>query len=198
MDAALVLPPFYYKSVGAAGLTDYFRRLLDAAVPDRWPLLLYHIPAVSGVPIPLETVESLEQYFPDRLAGIKDSGGDLEHTRTAIRRFPQLSIFTGSDNHVLPAVEAGGAGAITALANVVGDVLVAIWSGHIGGHDMTSTQAQLAGLRAAASEYLLVAVVKHLLAEVHGLPEWPLRPPLESLTRAERQALAAATRQYLY
>ncbi len=47
-DAALVLPPFYYKNPSIEGLVSFYKPVLDAA---RIPVMLYNIPQLSGVPI---------------------------------------------------------------------------------------------------------------------------------------------------
>src|SRR2546426_5873655 len=56
-DGALVLPPFFFKNPSAAGIADYFRRVLDIA---EIPILLYSIPQQTAIPITDEVLEYLK------------------------------------------------------------------------------------------------------------------------------------------
>ena len=49
---------------------------------------------------------------------MKDSSGDWNNTRLLIERFPELAIFPGAETLLLPALQAGGAGCISASCNV--------------------------------------------------------------------------------
>lgn len=53
----------------------------------RLRIYLYHIPAVSGVPIGHALLERLLKAYPKVIAGIKDSGGDWQHTQSLIKHF---------------------------------------------------------------------------------------------------------------
>ena len=173
-DAQVVLPAFYYKAVGPEGLVDWFLRVADGAGAGA-RIFLYHIPAVSGVAVPLEVVERLLEAAPGVVVGIKDSSGDMEHTR-ALCRLSGLAVFTGNDRHLADCLAAGGAGAVTALANVCGDLARSVYEGGPDG-DMT----RLAAARQAFDAYPSIAAVKGLLAYRFGLPRWPVRPPLTNL-----------------
>jgi 4-hydroxy-tetrahydrodipicolinate synthase len=182
-DAQVVLPPFYFKAIEPAGLTDWHLRLADA-IGDEARVLLYHIPAVSGVAVPVETVRELRDAAPTVFVGIKDSSSNLEHTRE-LCAIAGLSVFTGTDSHLAECLAAGGAGAITALANVCGGLVRAVFDG--------GTAAQVAALsqaRAIFETYPSVAAVKALVHREAGLPWWPVRPPLRDLRPEEARALA--------
>ena len=49
---ALVLPPFFFKNVPEAGVFAYYRQLIERVNNPTLRIVLYHIPAVSGVPSP--------------------------------------------------------------------------------------------------------------------------------------------------
>lgn len=188
-DATLLLPAFYFKAVSADGVTDYLRHVFDAAVPRDGRVLLYHIPGVSGVPIAFETLAALRDEFPGCCAGIKDSGGDLAHTLALCATFPDLAIFTGTDRDLAAVLPAGASGAISALANVRGDLDRAVFDRVQAGESTGAANASLQAARAVLDRYPPVPALKALLADLHGLPGWPVRPPLVDLPPQERQAL---------
>jgi 4-hydroxy-tetrahydrodipicolinate synthase len=183
-DGQLVLPGFYFKGVSDRGIVDWFLRLADGAPGAN--ILLYHIPAVSGVGIPVPVAAELVQRLPGVVTGIKDSSGDLDNT-LALCAIDSLAVFTGTDTHLAACLAAGGAGAITALANVLGEDLRAVYDGA-----PTADTAFLLAARAAFEAYASVPAVKGLLARSFGLPRWRVRPPLMDLREDEVRALAEA------
>jgi 4-hydroxy-tetrahydrodipicolinate synthase len=179
--AVLVAPPWYYDAT-PAGTTRYFEALL-AELPSHARVLLYHIPAVTGVPIADETLHELSRRFGPLIAGAKDSSGDIDHSARWIAEFPELAIFPGSDSLAARAAELGAAGTITLLGNVFPEELDAIRAGDA----VAARQRFLAEVRALTQQFPRHAALKHLLHVVSGLPRAAVRPPLEELT-AEQEA----------
>jgi 4-hydroxy-tetrahydrodipicolinate synthase len=187
-DAVLLLPPFFFKSVGIVGTTRAFATVLEA-LPDDARALLYHIPQITGVPVSPEVVSALRAAFGPLVAGLKDSGADLAATERLLATFPELAIFTGTDNHLPAALDRGAVGAITALASVAGAWLRTAYDQHTGGGVDPEVATRLTALRAAADAYPLCPAVKALLPPLRDLPLWPVRPPLVDLAPAEQAAL---------
>src|SRR5207247_10913608 len=79
--AALVLPPFYYKGVADDGLMAYVEAIVAATERRPIPIYLYHFPALSGVAWHVGLVARLVARFGGRIAGLKDSSGDLGFAR---------------------------------------------------------------------------------------------------------------------
>src|SRR3954447_3669471 len=74
---ALVLPPFYYKGVPDDGLARYIETLVTATAARPIPIYLYHYPALSGLPWHPKLIRRLLDAFGGRMAGLKDSSGDM-------------------------------------------------------------------------------------------------------------------------
>ena len=117
-DAALVLPPFFYKQSGEAGVLAWYRALCDL-LPSNGKIILYHIPPMTGVAITPTVIDGLLASHPQHILGIKDSAVDAAHTAMLCSRYPQLRIYTGNAPLLGQAVIDGAAGSILAIANIV-------------------------------------------------------------------------------
>lgn len=191
-DAAIVVPPFYYKNVPVEGLLTYYRRLLDEAVPDDGHILLYHIPQVSHVPVSFELLEGLSDLAPDRFVGLKDSSGDLAYLQELRRRFPQLRVFVGTDRLLLEGLRLGTAGCITAAVNVLAPLDTAVYRAFTSGRqsEADDLQAELTIARDVLERHMpFPPTIKHLLSRRYGGSGWEPRPPLVGLSAEERAAL---------
>ncbi len=116
----LMLPPFYYKGVSDDGLFRSFAEVIERVGETRLRVYLYHIPPVAQVPITLGLVERLLAAYPAQIAGMKDSGGDWSNTKSFLDAFAKagFDVFAGSETFLLQNMRHGGAGCISATANV--------------------------------------------------------------------------------
>src|SRR5436309_45002 len=144
----LMLPPFYYKDVSEEGLYRYFSEVVQRVGDARLKIYLYHIPLVAVVGITTGLVERLLAAYPNAIAGMKDSSGDWNNTKTfldafavrarhddsATRRAVSLhprgsndlemdtqtsfDVFVGSESFLLAGMRNGVVGTISATANV--------------------------------------------------------------------------------
>jgi 4-hydroxy-tetrahydrodipicolinate synthase len=126
----VMLPPFYYKGVSEQGLFDAYSQVIDAVADDRLRIVLYHIPPISQIPLSHELIARLCERYPGTIAGVKDSGGQLEHMASLAKTFPQLAILAGADPFLLPLMQAGGSGCITATSNLAARELRAVFDKH--------------------------------------------------------------------
>jgi len=174
--AALVLPPFYYKGVTRAGIVAFYERLADAVRPPNGSLLLYHFPALSGVPFDDELVAQLLAELPQPIGGLKDSANDLGFERSLRERFPQLAVYPSSEEHIAFARENRCAGIISGS--------VALWP-RLGARAWNSGNAgdiaRARNLRAQIASTELIASVRKRVAEQTGDPSWQrCLPPLRA------------------
>ena len=122
----LMLPPFYYKDVSEEGLYRYFSDVVQRVGDARLRIYLYHIPPVAMVGITPRLVERLLKAYPSAIAGMKDSSGDWNNTKTFLDAFAETApsaqtgfdVFVGSETFLLANMRNGGAGTISATANV--------------------------------------------------------------------------------
>lgn len=190
----LMLPPFYYKGVSDEGLFSFYSELIQKVGNSKLRVYLYHIPQVSNVPITFNLIEKLLKEYPDTIAGIKDSSGDWENTRGMLENFqPQgFDVFSGSETFLLATLKAGGAGCISATANV-NPAAIAHLAEHYEDKNASELQTQLDAVRDQFQGYVMIAGMKAVIAHHKNDPDWvTVRPPLTDLTAAEQKTLVAA------
>lgn len=184
--AVLMLPPFYYKGVSEEGLFRSYAKVFEA-LPDA-RVLLYHIPQVAGVGLPVSLVARLKRAFPRNVRGIKDSSGDFENTKAVLRAVPDdFDVFVGSEKFLLANLRAGGAGCITATANVNARAIVQAF------HQRTDeAQARIDEVRAAYQQLPMIPALKEAIARRTGDEAWRIvRPPLVELSDEQRKLIPA-------
>jgi 4-hydroxy-tetrahydrodipicolinate synthase len=190
---ALLLPPFFYKNPSEDGLFAYFSEVINRVGGDI-RFYLYHFPAQSAVPFTLDLVGRLLKAFPGKVKGIKDSSGDFANTKGYADHFAKdgFEVYCGDDGALQSLLAAGGAGCITAAANVgcsVSARVYAAWDKAAG----AEAQVQLAAIRKAVTSAPLIPALKALVARRTGEPAWNnIRPPHMRLSAEAANKLFAA------
>lgn len=217
----LMLPPFYYKDVSEEGLYRYFSEVVQRVGDDRLRIYLYHIPPVAIVGITPKLVERLLKAYPNAIAGMKDSSGDWRNTEVFLDEFAKdgFDVFVGSETFLLANMRNGGAGTISATANVNPAAIDALHEsaksqapkprpqgnskqrsagaavGSVSAdEDLDTQQAQLNVVREVFSSRKfssMIAALKQAIAIHTNIPEWArVRPPLVELTHEQAKLLA--------
>ena len=122
VDAVLIVTPYYLKPK-AKGLYDHY---FTVAEKTDIPILLYNIPACTGVELPWTVVEDLVDI--DNIVGIKDSSGDYKYFSALLEKVSdKISVLIGWDENVLGALAGGAAGCILGSANVIPKIWLEIY-----------------------------------------------------------------------
>ncbi len=186
-DGLMIVPPFYFKRIDDEGLIAYYEAVVKA-LPRDARVLLYNIPAMSGVEITDGLLDNLAERYP-QVVGIKDTSGSLQRLKRYVERYPGLSVYCGSDGLVARGFRAGAIGAISAVANVFPELLKAAREASLAGERGEREQAAIDRARALLGRYPQQSAIKHALRILGGLPQTHVRPPLRDLTAAEAAAL---------
>jgi 4-hydroxy-tetrahydrodipicolinate synthase len=193
----LMLPPFYYKGVSDDGLFRSFAEVIERVGDARLRVYLYHIPPVAQVPITLALVERLLKAYPTQIAGMKDSGGEWSNTRAFLDAFATsgFDVFAGSETFLLQNMRHGGAGCISATANVHPGPIARVFDSWRAA-DADAQQARLDVIRGVFQKFPMIPALKSAIAHHGGDAGWAtVRPPLVALTAAQANALAAELAQ---
>jgi len=199
----LMLPPFYYKNASEEGLYRYFSEVVQRVGDTRLRIYLYHIPPVAIVGVSVKLVERLLKAYPNAIAGMKDSSGDWNNTKTFLDAFAVragravsgFDVFVGSESFLLANMRNGGAGTISATVNVNPAAIHKLYKQWNTVDDADQQQAKLNVVREVFSSRKfasMIAALKEAIAIYGNDPEWVrARPPLVELTREQGELLAA-------
>jgi len=185
-DAALVVPPYYFRKATDNGLFAWFSELIRKAVPADKYVVGYHFPSVAGIGFSIELLTRLKDAFPIQFAGIKDSSHDVDLAHNLGEKFgSDLVVLTGTDTYLQMAMENKAAGCITAPANLISPDLRDVWDGVRAGQDISEAQKRVDEQRHILEKYPpFPSTLKALLHRLHGFPRWSVRPPLEAISEA--------------
>lgn len=189
----LMLPPFYYKNCSDEGLYRHYSEVIERIADPRLQIYLYHIPPVAQVPITLGLIERLLKKYPANIAGIKDSSGDWENTKALLSNFAAdgFHVFAGSELFLLDTLRHGGAGCISATANVNPKKIYEVFA------EWKSDQADalqdgLNATRKVFQAFPMISAMKYAVAQWSNDPAWnKVRPPLVELTPEQQTTLMA-------
>ena len=186
-EAVIVVTPHYYKGrMTPAALERYYEQVADASPV---PVILYSVPANTGIDLPIETVVRLAQHA--NILGIKDSGGDVVKIGRMVQAVPSgFAVLAGSAGFLLAAMSVGAVGGITALANLAAGPLSRLIAAFESGDHRTAREIQAALLEpnlAVTSRYGVPGLKTAL--DLTGMYGGPVRPPLLPLTADEKSSL---------
>ena len=185
VDGVVVVTPFYYPLDGDAAVGHY--RAVAASVDV--PVYVYHIPSKTGNELSLETLERIAAV--DGIAGLKDSSKDVPWLGQAIARAPELTFVAGSDSLLVPGLDAGCTGLVSAVANAFPELIVDLYEAYAEGDRARAKelQAHVYDVRTAIKRGPYMAGVKEALS-LRGHEFGPLRAPLRRMDDDDREALA--------
>jgi 4-hydroxy-tetrahydrodipicolinate synthase len=185
---ALILPPFYYKGVSGDGILRYFAAIVDGSRSAAAPIYLYNFPALSGVAYEAEIVSRLVAEFGGRIAGLKDSSGDLNYARSIAPLPADLDVFPSNEATLLDARKGDFAGCISATANINSALCARAFRD--GDRDALDIAVRI---RRLFDGKPLVAGVKAVVAHMLGDPAiGEVLPPLVRWAPGDEQGLIAA------
>ncbi|NEM91074.1 4-hydroxy-tetrahydrodipicolinate synthase [Galbitalea soli] len=183
IDASLIITPYYARPTQEALYVWY--KTIAAEFPEL-PIIAYNVPSRTAVDIAPETVARLYRDV-DNFVGIKETTKDFEHFSRVIQLCGRdLVVWSGIELLCLPLLALGGAGFLSATANIAP-------AAHAQMYELWEA-GDLEGARAI--HYGLHPLVDLLFVETNPAPgKWVLeqrglirsghvRPPLISPTEA--------------
>ena len=184
-NALSVITP-YFAALSQDELYGHYAALADAVDV---PVILYNMPARTGVNIAPETAEKLKNH--GNIAGIKDSSGSFDTIMQYIEKAgDKLAVLSGNDSLVYWTLEAGGKGGVCGLANLFPEILVSIYNYWNEGtyEEAKKAQHSLRAIRSCFSMGNPNSIVK-LAANLLGHPVGPCRRPFYTDSPAVKQKL---------
>ncbi|HTY73468.1 MAG TPA: 4-hydroxy-tetrahydrodipicolinate synthase [Actinomycetes bacterium] len=182
----LVVTPYYNKPP-QSGLLAHFTAVADAT---DLPVMVYDIPARTGVPIALDTLLRLAEH--PRIVADKDAKGDLFAAQQLLASC-DLAVYSGDDALNLPLLAVGAAGFVSVTGHLVADRLAALVECYLAGEVLKAREINeglvpvTVGVMTRTQGAIMVKAALDLLGRTGG---GALRSPLVAATDAERALLA--------
>jgi 4-hydroxy-2-oxoglutarate aldolase len=185
-DAVLVRTPMFFKgSMTPDALIGHFRAVADASPV---PVVLYNMPAVTGVTLMPPIVEKLAAH--PNVIGIKETSIELERLGQFVASVPKgFTVLCGAAPVIYPALVSGAGGGILAAACVIPQLCTKIFSlARDGKHaEALALQQQITPFaRLVTSVYSIAGLKAAMEIAGHhgGVPRLPMQP-LGAAARAE-------------
>jgi len=178
--SVLVIPPFYYKPQSDESVLRFYSELISSVDEPRLRIIFYNFPKLSGYNFSVKILQELKQRFGDIAAGIKDSSGEWKNMLGIVQNIPDFMVYTGTETFLLDILKKGGAGSITATANLIAPECQRVYQAWKNNKQKVAEQAQmnLTDLRKTLENYPLVSELKSLFASKTNAEEWEnMLPP---------------------
>lgn len=153
-DALLQVTPYYNKTT-QKGLVAHFT---DIANSVNIPIILYNVPSRTGVSFAIDTLKELAKV--ENIVAIKEASGNISYTAKVAAEVPELYIYSGNDDMIVPILSLGGKGVISVLSNVMPRETHEMCQAYFDGNTEKATKMQL--------EYL--DIINKLFIEVNPIP----------------------------
>ena len=153
-DGLLQVTPYYNKTT-QKGLIAHFGAIADAV---NIPIILYNVPSRTGVNISIPVLKELAKR--DNIVAIKEASGNISYTVQVAAEVPELYIYSGNDDMIVPVMSLGGKGVISVLANVMPKETHELCKAYLDGECTKATKMQLD----------LLDLVNALFIEVNPIP----------------------------
>lgn len=190
-DGVMLITPYYNKS-NQRGLIAHFTAIADSI---NIPVILYNVPARTGMSIDPETVLELSQH--KNIVALKDAVGDLNYTINVLNLVDsEFSLYSGNDDNLCDFTALGGKGLISVVGNVIPGEMQEVYE-RIAAGDAAARQrfASLMPVINAVQIDVNPIPVKALTAEL-GFGNYELRLPLLPLEEDARQAIVDAFNEF--
>ena len=192
VDVLSIISP-YFAAISQAEIYNHYAAIAEAV---DLPIVMYNMPARTGNNIAPETVAKLAD-IPN-IVGIKDSSGNWDNLKAYIdvTRDKEFRVLSGNDSLILPTLKEGGAGGITAVANIYPKTMVSIYQNFIKGDLEAAEAAQnsIAPIR-ACFKFGNPNTVTKKATNLRGYPVGPCRAPFSYLSEEAVAAIAAVIKE---
>ncbi len=186
----LLLPPYYYKQVSQEGIGQYVEEVIQGVNDSKLHIYLYHIPKMSGVPFSIPLIQQLKEKYPTTIVGIKDSSGDFSNMNAMVEQIPDFQVFAGTEKYLLDILKVGGAGCISATANVTVPLCKEVYRLWKTKKPAVKKNNYLVKVRTSFEGFPFSGALKSYIGAVTDNPKWTtVRLPNEPLPKKDLTTL---------
>jgi 4-hydroxy-tetrahydrodipicolinate synthase len=167
-------------------MEEYYSKVLEKI--KGFPVFLYNIPGLTNNYMSSSLAEKL--FSQGKIAGIKDSSGNITTLKSFIDISPDIQVISGADELFLLALTLGAVGAVSSTANVFPEVFNNIYNAFLS-RDMDvaiENQRKLNQLCKIFQYGKLISAYKYALY-LKGLKISRVRLPQRELTEEEKSMM---------
>lgn len=184
-DALLQVTPYYNKAT-QKGLVAHFGAVAEAV---SIPIILYNVPSRTGVSISIDTLKELAAKY-ENIVGVKEASGNISYTAKVAAEVPELYIYSGNDDMIVPVLSLGGKGVISVVANIMPEETHNICKYYFDGEVEKSRELQLKMLDLINKLFIEVNPIPVKTAmNMMGFNAGNLRMPLTDMSESNKEAL---------
>ena len=191
-NAAMVVTPHYYKPrMDHKALVVHYTTIADKSPI---PIILYNVPAFTGIDLSAETIIELAQH--PNIIGLKESSGNVVKMGEVVYKSSHFQVLAGSGSFLLPALTVGAVGGVMALAAVAPRALAKILECFQNAAMKRARDIQLGliAANAAVTSRFGIPGLKAAL-DLIGMYGGPVRPPLLPLGKEQKATLEEIMRE---
>lgn len=186
VDVLSIITP-YFAALNQDELYSHYKAVAEAVT---LPIVLYNIPARTGASLAPATVGKLADI--KNIVGVKDSSGNFNNILQYIDATSgkEFSVLSGNDALILWTLLAGGKGGITAIANILPEVMVSIYQNYVKGDMEAAKKAQssIGPIRDCFKYGNPNSIVK-CATNLIGQPVGPCREPFGMVSEEAKKAI---------
>ena len=153
-DAVLCVTPYYNKATKNGLVAHYTAIANEISIP----LIMYNVPSRTGVNIPIEALKELAKV--PNIVAIKEASGNMSYAMRVRSEVPELYMYSGNDDLIVPIMSIGGKGVISVVANILPEETHNICEYYTNGETEKSAKLQLD----------MLDVINNLFIEVNPIP----------------------------
>lgn len=116
VDGLLVVTPYYNKG-NENGIYEHYKAIAEGV---KIPIILYNVPSRTGVNLSIQLLKRLAQI--ENITALKEASGNISYVAEVAREVPEIDIYSGNDDMVIPVLSLGGKGVISVSANIIPDI----------------------------------------------------------------------------
>ena len=190
-DGILCVTPYYNKTT-QKGVVAHFKAIADSV---KIPVILYNVPSRTGMTISIPALKELAKV--ENIVAIKEASGNMSYATQIRREVPELYMYSGNDDLIVPIMSIGGKGVISVVANILPEETHNICEYYEKGEVAKALDLQLE----------MLDVINNLFIEVNPIPVkeamnilgyevGPVKLPLCAMEDKNRQILENSLKEY--
>lgn len=189
-DGILSVTPYYNKA-NISGLLAHFRAIAECC---SLPVILYNVPSRTGMSFSIPVLRELAKI--ENIVALKEASGSIGYTAQVAAEVPELYLYSGNDDMIVPVMSLGGKGVISVVANILPDETHDICERFLTGDTDGARRLQLDMLELINNLFIEVNPVPIKTAmRILGYEVGNLRLPLGEMSEENREKLAASLKK---